>query len=185
MELPIPCICDPKPDGEARHGSDTVTFKDTLTHLEASTIATGANWADSDDDNVRSIQMVAIMRELYVLVGVSKWTVRDASNKPVPVSHSAVRTRILGNQQVAGLVGRAAVDLYDELVLLPLVRGASSFSPPTQTDESTSQKPSGSRQSQKPEKPSSISTIPTAGTETTSPSPDGVYTSSQSLDMAG
>ena len=168
MEVTIPCPC-PQKDGEPRHESDTVTLFDKLDFHRATTITKAIQFIESDDERTRSAEILATLSEFYVLMGVERWTLRDASNKPVEVTQTAIRANVLERGDIAALVVEAADGLYNEAVLLPLVARASNSSPPSPTESPTSARRAGSPpKNPRPSKPSSISTIPTDGTETTS-----------------
>ena len=184
MEVTIPCPC-PEKDGEPRHESDTVTLRDKLDFHQATTITKAVQFIDNDDPGSRAAEVLATLSEFYVLVGVERWTLRDISNKPVPVNKVEIRKAILERPDIAAVVADAADDLYSEAILLPLALKAASSSPPSQTESPTSPTPAGGQPKRpKRSKPSSISTIPTGVTEATSSSLDGVSSSSLNSESA-
>lgn len=183
----IDCICPPKADGEARHANDTVTFKASLGFVEATAIRKKMTWGavESDDDQARGALALAYLVEAYLLFGIESWTLVDAKGKPVPVSHAAIREHILSNPLVAGVLGDEADELYNEVILLPLLARGSTSSPATPTrstpspaPESTSAPTASPTPLRKPSKRSSTTTSPTAATATISGSPDGDSSSS-------
>lgn len=184
MDVTIPCPC-PTGDGTPRHESDTVTLRDTLDFHQATTITKAVQFIDNDDPGSRAAEVLATLSEFYVLVGVERWTLRDVSNKPVPVNKGEIRKAILDRPEIASLVADVADDLYSEAILLPLARKAASSSSPSPTETPTSPTPHGGRpRHPKPSKRSSITTIPTDATEATSSSLDGVSSSSLKSESA-
>ena len=184
MEVTIPCPC-PEKDGEPRHESDIVYLRDVLDFHRATTITKAVAFIDTDDEGTRAAEVLATLSEFYVLMGVERWTLRDASNKPLEVSKANIRKFILDRPRVASKVVEAADELYSEAILLPLVERASSSSQPSQTEPPTSAKPRGEQPKRpRPLKPSSTSTIPTDGTGTTSGSLVGDSSFSQNSESA-
>jgi hypothetical protein len=169
MDVTIPCPCPRKADGEPRHESDTVTLRDVLNFHQAATVANATMFIDNDDPDSRAAEVLAVLSEYYVLVGVERWTLLDAAGKRVEVSKSAIRKNIIDRPEIAAPVVDAADELYSAAILLPLALKASRSSPPTPTTVSTSPKPAGTpRKARKPSKRSLTSTTPTDATETTS-----------------
>jgi len=184
MDVTIPCPC-PEKDGEPRHESDTVTLFDVLDFHRATVVTKSVQFIDSDDDAVRSAEVLATLTEFYILMGIQRWTLRDASNKPVEVNSAAIRSHILGRPDIAAIVANQADDLYSKAILLPLLARASNFSPPSPTNGQTSPKRAGEQPKRpRPSRRSSISTIPMDATETTSSSLDGVSSSSLNSESA-
>ena len=155
----------------------TVTLFDRLDFHRATVITKAIGFIENTDPVTRPAEVLATLSEFYVLYGVESWSLKDAVNT------ANIRKHLLSHPEV-GIVVDAADSLYQEQILLPLLARASNSSEPSQTEGPTSPTPSGSKRSRKPSKPSSISTIPTADTAETSPSPDGAYSSSQSLELA-
>lgn len=179
MDVQIPCICPPKGD-EVRHPSgDTVTLKDTLGFADMQTLRYAVKVVKTSDQRASVAQILAVMSEHYIIVGVSAWSVVDERGKPVEPTPDELRDRLMSHMDAVIAVSDAADDLY-LAVMLPLLQRASTSSPPTPTSESTSPTTDSSEKPPKPSKRSSITTIPTAATETTSGSLDGVSNSSQS-----
>jgi hypothetical protein len=155
-----------------------VTLYDRLDFQRATTVTKAIAFIEETDPAVRPALVLATLSEFYVLMGVESWSDKE------PVTSANIRRKLLAHPDVGTLV-EAADELYQEQILLPLVNRASSSSPPSQTDASTSATPRGAKRPPKPLKPSSISTIPTDATAETSSPPDGAYSSSQSLELAG
>ena len=183
MDVTIPCPCPPKDDGP-RHESDTVTLRDVLDFHRATSITNGTQFIDNDDPDSRAAEVLAALSEGYVLHGIERWTLRDASNKPLEPSKSAIRKYILNRPDIYPPVVEAADGLYHEAVLLPLVARASNSSPTSSTTGSTSPKRGGGAKRPGPSKRSSISTIPTGDTEMTSSSLVGDSSSLQTSESA-
>jgi hypothetical protein len=180
MDVTIPCPC-PKVNGRLRHESDKVTLRNKLDFRQATTITKSVQFIDNDDEQSRAAEVLATLSEYYILVGIERWTIRDAANKPVPVTKNAIRQTILDRPAVYAPIEVAADKLYQEVILLPLVEAASSSSQPSPTEPPMSPRLDGEQPKRpKRSKQSSISTIPTAATVTTSSSPDGDSNSSQS-----
>ena len=185
MDVHIACICEPTDDGPRHPDGDTVTLRDKLDFFRATAIRKGLSFVESDDDEGgRAAEVLARLTEGYLLFGIERWTVVDGKGKTLPVGHSAIRARLLENPTAAGIVADAADELYQEAILLPLVARASTSSPPSPTNGSTSPPTVLSRKRPKPSKRSSTSTSPTAATEATSSSLVGVSNSSLNSESA-
>lgn len=183
MDVLIPCICPPKGDAVRHPDGDIVTLRETLGFQAVVTLRFAVQVTKENDPNASIAQILGVLSEHYILAGVESWTVVDDKNKPVEVTPTALRERLLTNLDAAMTVADKADDLY-LAVMLPLLNRVSTSSPPTPTSGSTSPTTGTSDTPRKPSKRSSISTIPTAGTEATSSSLDGVSSSSQSSESA-
>lgn len=187
MDATMQCPCPPK-GGETRHPQgDTVRLRDRLDYRTVTTIRKAMTVVDTDDPQVRLAERLAICTEFYMLMGIESWTLVDAKGKPVEVSHQAIRDLVFTSPDVES-VSEVAEELYNPVVLLPLVLRASASSLPTPTpspesDDSTSPT-SDQTTPPKPLRPSSTSTIRTVATETTTSSPVGASSSSQSAASA-
>lgn len=171
----IPCVCPPRADGTARHpDGDTVKLKPTLDFRDARAARYSVIILKQEDELASVPDILAAMTEQYLLGGIESWTRVDDKGKPLPVTRSTIRAFMVEHPEAADLVGDEADELYTGRVLRPLVTAAQSSLPPTQTSASTSQK-AGTRRNRKPSRPSSITTIPMAGTEKMSASRDGDY----------
>lgn len=183
MDVRIPCICPPKGDDVRHPDGDIVTLRQTLGFQGVVTLRYAVQVVKENDPNASVAQILGVLSEHYILAGVESWTVVDEKGKPLPVTPTELRERLLTNLDAAMTVADVADDLY-LAVMLPLLSRASTPSPPSPTNESTSPTSGSSDTPRKPSKRSSISTIPTAATETTSSSLDGVSSSSQSSESA-
>ncbi len=155
----------------------TVTFRERLPFRAATTIQMAMATFPPGEAVMREAGILAMMSEWYIVYGVESWTLDE------PVTEESIRRQLLDRPDVLDLV-EAANEFYQGQVVDPLVQRGRSLSPPSQTDDSTSQTPSGS-QTPTPFSPSSITTTPTDDTGPTSSPPDGAYSSSQNLELAG
>jgi len=170
MNVAIRCICPTT--GKVRHpGGDTVVLRERLPFRGAHAIRWAVSMLRHQDPDVSGADVLAVLSEEYVINGVESWTLHDDKG-PIEVSSTNIRKLLLSEYDVAFVVADAADDLYSE-VMLPLLNGAETSSPPSPTDESTSQTTPSSEKPPKPSKRSSITTLPTGGIETTSNSLDG------------
>lgn len=183
MDVTIPCPC-PEKDGEPRHAEDTVKLRDRLDFRGGVTIRKALGILYTEDPDAGMADVLAVLAEQYLLLGVESWTLVDDKGDPVPADKPAIRAFMDAHAELAMDLGNKADDLYHEQVLLPLLtRGLTSL-PDTPTDESTSATDGTSPDPQTPSRPSLISTSQTVDTETTTTSPDGAYSSSQSSTSA-
>jgi hypothetical protein len=158
MDVTIPCICPESP-----HTEDTVTLRDTLTFRQGKRIQ--YEIALLDEDQRADIAFVlALLTESYILAGIEAWTLTDEKGKPVAVSEEAIRSRLLTHPAEADAIAEAADGLYQEAVMLPLLRRAQNSSPPTPTDDSTSAPKDSAPTPLKRSKRSSTTTSPMDGT---------------------
>jgi hypothetical protein len=190
----VDCLCPPRSGGGVRHpDGDTVTLRPVIGFLQVDAIkmALGVMYVEDPDAGIADI--LAVLRERYVLAGVESWTLVN-DDGPIPVTRPTIRTHLLTNFAAASVVADAADDLYRDAVTAPLLNPALTSSQDGPTDSSTSA-PTGSPDDStsatpeegtpRPSSPSSITTIRTVGTATTSSSPDGDSRSSPSLASAG
>ena len=179
MEVRIACRCP----GE--HGEDVITFYDRLDFRRATTITKAIGFIENTDPATRPAEVLATLSEFYILYGVKEWTLVGPNKRALEVTTQNLRAQLLEHPD-AGLLVETADSLYQEQVLLPLVARVSGSSQRSRTEPSTSPTPRSTRPKHpKQSKLSSISTTPTDGIETTSSPPDGAYSSSQSLELAG
>lgn len=164
MIVNIACPCPAKPDGTARHESDTVTLSDTLDFRRATAIRNTIAFAKAEDDDVSTADIMAVLTEAYLLYGVEAWSLVDEKGKALAVSKPEIRARLLSSPVLAEPIGEAADGLYGPVILLPLVQRALASSGITPTPASTSARNTSPRSRQKRSKPSSTSTTQTAGT---------------------
>lgn len=179
--MDIPCICPVEPGSEPRHATDTVDLRPRLGFREVDTIKNSLGIMYLQDPDAGFADTFAVLREGYLLLGIESWSVVGLDGEPLPVTKPNIREHLLTRMDAAALVADAADDLYQEAVMRPLLQAASTSSPPTSTEPSTSAESGSSEESTlKPSSPSSITTIRTAGTATTSSPRDGASSSSQS-----
>jgi hypothetical protein len=181
MDVQIRCICPI----EDKHDHDTITLRDKLDFVTATAIRKGLAFIESDDDEGgRAAELLARLTEGYLLFGIIGWTVVDEKGKRLPVSHAAIRERLLSDFAAAEDVADAADSLYSEAILLPLLARASKSSPPTPTKDSTYPLTAFPKKPRKPSRRSSTTSTPTDATETTSSSLVGVSSGSLSSESA-
>lgn len=187
-EVRVPCLCGGRhPDG------DTIHFRPTLDYAAVAAIRYGAQAARGEDAEMSVPEIMAVLNQGYLLYGIEHWTVEDENGKPLPVSRTAIRERLLTNVPAALMAGDAADDLYGPQVILPLAALGSSLSQPSPTSGSTSPttgSPSTSTESgvssthsvkrPKLSRRSLTTTTQTGVTEAISLSPAGVSKSSRS-----
>ena len=180
MDVQIACRCP------GQHGQDTVTFYDRLDFRRATVIAKALMFVDAKEGVARSAEVLAILSEFYILYGIKSWTLVGSDRKLLDVNAESVRSELLESDHPdIGLLVERADELYQEQILLPLVRRVAPSLPPTPTDELTSPTPlSSQRKAPRPSKRSSTSASRTDGTEMTSQSLGGVSSSSQSSESA-
>lgn len=165
MKVEIACIC-------GRHDTDVVTLRDALDFRGATTIRNTLGIAKVEDPDVSNAEILAILREQYILEGVERWTLQNGTG-PLPVSKANIRAHLLTHIEEATAVAQAADDLYSEQVVLPLLATASSSSPPSPTAASTSARTTGRRKRPTPSSRSSTETTQTDAIGTTTSPPDG------------
>ena len=186
MDVKIPCGCPGRP-----HDSDTVTLRDRLDFRQAASIKGDIVVFKLDTPDATAGETLAMLSEGYIVHGIAAWSFVDEKGKPLPVTRTNIRERVLEapDLDTPMLLADAADDLYAEAVMRPLLGLASPSSPDTPTASSTSPEPSPSETASKSTSPisplrqskrSSTTTTPTDGTETTTASPDGDSKSSPS-----
>ncbi len=184
MDVSIECVC-PTRAGAPRHpDGDTVTLRERLDFRSVTAIRHGISFVEREESDAYTAEILAVLTEGYILHGVESWTLVGEDGKPIPVTRTAIRERLLENLGAAQDVGDAADELYGEKVLLPLLVRASTSSRATPTGTSTSRSTGSPTRPRKPSSPSSITSIPTAATGTTGTSRDGASSSSPSSTSA-
>jgi hypothetical protein len=172
----IECVCPVRPDGAVRHpNGDTVTLREKLDFRSALTARNTVILIKQEDEQADAAAILAALTEVYLLMGITSWTLVDAKAKPLPVSRDNVRALMDEHPDAAMEIGDEADGLYSEAVITPLVARASSYSPPTPITGSTSATNGASPARRKRPKPSSITTSRTDVIETMSASPAGDY----------
>lgn len=173
MKATIPCVCS-----KARHETDTIIFRDRLDFRSGLAVRKTLALEKDDDPGMGAGEILAILTESYLVYGIESWTLKDADNKPMEPTRTNIRAFLESHPEEAEQAGNVADSIYQEQVLLPLLKRASTSQQPSPTPELTSPTPrsSGSRSSpekSKPSKPSLTSITPTDDTETTTSAPAG------------
>lgn len=178
MDVRIACVCPSNADGQARHpDGDTVVLREKLDFRSAVTARNAIVLLKNDSPDADAADILAVLTETYLFVGIEAWSLADAKGYPLPVTRANIRDALLAHPGEAMTVGDAADELYSASVILPLLAKVSSYSPPTPTNGSTSPTTPSSPTTPKPRKPSSTSTTRTGATATTSSSPVGASSS--------
>jgi hypothetical protein len=176
-EVTIDCVCPLTAAGEKRHSTDRVQLRERLDFRSALTARNAIALAKEDDDDISSAEILAILTETYLSLGITSWTLVDEKGKKVEPSRQAIRDFIEDHPDEAMEVGEAADTLYQAAVILPLVARAARSSQPTQTDDSMSVTTTGTPKARKPSKPSLTTTTRMDGTGTISPLHAGGFSS--------
>lgn len=175
MNVDIECVCPPTATGDTRHpGGDRVELRDKLDFRSALTARNAIALAKENDPDASSAEILAVLTETYLTLGITAWTLVDERGKRVEPSRAAIRSFMESYPDVAMEVGDEADGLYSAAVILPLVARAQKSSQPSPTDDSTSATTGSELKRPKPSKPSSTSTTRMDGTGTTSASLAGV-----------
>ena len=182
--ITVPCKCPPKPNGDVRHASDTITLKERMDFRSSVAIRNALGLEANDDGMVDMADALAILTERFIYYGIASWSFVDAKNQPVPVSREAITRLVLEDIDLAMSVADVADDLYRMAVMGPLGRSASKSSLPSPTTDSTSAATTPSTKPRRPSKRSSTTTSPTGVIVSISPSPDGVSNSLPSSESA-
>lgn len=170
----VKCLC-PRNGAEVRHpAGDTILLKEKLDFHTALTMRKSIVMLRAGNDDVTNEEILATLDESYLRYGITSWTLVDEKGKPIPVKGSTIEQYLLSDIDAAMDVAEEANDKYSSVVLLPLLRGASTSSPDMPTDDSTSATNGSSPKPPKPSKPSSTTTSRTDSTETTSAALVGV-----------
>lgn len=171
----IPCICP------GRHASDTVELRSHLGPVDALTCRNALATLFAADPDAGIPEALAVLQVEYVLRGVVAWSLTEADGSPIPVTRAAIRQYLanLDRPEVLYAVADAADDLYRESVMLPLLRTASTSSPPGPTGASTSAPTDSTSSPPTPFSRFSTSTTQTDATATTGPRRDGASRSSR------
>lgn len=184
MTVHVECLCPLTPGGEVRHPTgDNIELKVPLDFRSAATMQHSINvlrLTRGDDVQLPIEEILGVLTESYLRFGIRSWTLVDPAGKPIPVTPTTVDMYLMPNLTAAALVGDEADAVFSEVILLPLVKRASTSSPDTPTTDSTSAPTGSPIEAPTPLRPSSTSTIPTDDIDTTSPSPDGDSSSSRS-----
>jgi hypothetical protein len=160
-QVTVACLCPP--DGTRHPDGEVVTFRETIDFRTAAIARKSIEWLRYEDPDADVPEVLAVLSEFYLLHCIEAWTIRDAKGKPVEVSKPAVRQYVFSNQVASFELAEAADELYQEVILLPLVAQASKSSQPTRTNGSTSAT-SGSGASPRRSRRSSTASTPTVVT---------------------
>lgn len=177
MTVEITCVCPPTQEGKPRHLADRVELREKLDFRSALTARNAIALAKEEDDDISSAEILAVLTEHYLVLGISSWSLVDAKGKKVEPSRAAIRQFIAEHPDEAMEIGDAADALYSAAVILPLVARAQRSSQPTPTTGSTSATTDSSPRPRKPSKPSSTTTTRMDATGTTSPLHAGGFSS--------
>jgi hypothetical protein len=173
----VNCLC-PRNGAEVRHpAGDTIELKDKLDFHTALTMRKSIVMLRAANDEVTNEEILATLDESYLRYGIASWTLQDAKGKAIPVKGSTVEEYLLTDIDAAMTVAEEANERYSAVVLLPLLKGASSSSRPTPTVDSTSVTNGSSPEPPKPSKRSSTSTSRMGSTARTSSALAGVSSS--------
>ena len=173
MKATIPCVCS-----KARHETDTITFRPRLDFRSGLAVRKQLALEKDDDPAMGAGEILAILTESYLVYGIESWTLKDTDGKPLEPSRSNIRAFLEAHPEEAEQAGNVADGLYQEQILLPLLRRASESSQPSPTPELMSPMPPNSgptstRQKSRQSKPSLTSITPTDSTGTTTSEADG------------
>lgn len=165
VQLPR-CIC-PDPTTHKELG-DTVTLP-AKPDLRMTLIANKAiRWLKTENPKADVPEILAALTETYVRHFVVGWSLLKRDGKklvPLELTAATIEAQLASAVDCAMLVAEAADDRFNDLILDPLVRAASTSLPASPTAESTSaSKSNGHSQSRQPSRRFSTSTSPTAGT---------------------
>lgn len=177
MNVTIPCPC-PSTGTGSPHETDTVTLRDRLDFRSGVTIRKALGLLYNDDPDAQFSDVLGILTEQYLLLGIESWTLIDEKGEPLPVTKPAIRAFMEAHPEDAMDIGNSGDALYNQQVLLPLLTRGSTPSPDSPTDESTSATDGTNPTPPTPSRPSLITTSQTAVTEPTTSSRDGDYSSS-------
>lgn len=111
-------------------------------------------------------EIVGLLTESYLLVGVVEWSLSDEMG-PIPVSRENIAKYLLSDFELAQPVADAADDLYYGPVLAPLVASLQTSLLGGSSKKQTSATNGSSAKPRKRSRRSSTSTTRTADTETT------------------
>lgn len=176
----IGCICPLRADGKTRHpDGDLIELRERFDFRSAITMRNALAIMYTEDPDAGFDEVLAVLSEKYILHGVESWSLVGPDDKPIPVTKGNIREYLLADTGAASLVADVADGLYQEQVMLPLLEMASTSSPPSSTDGSTSAQTGSPTKHPTPSSPSLTESIPTDSTEPTSIRPDGVSSTSR------
>ena len=165
MKVEIPCTCPPKANGEPRHATDTIVFRDKLGLDAGLSIRNAIKILKADDPGSGAAEVLSAMSVQYIVHGIEAWSRVDKAGKPIEADKTAIRQFIEEHDDiVAWHLVEHADELYAERHLLPLVERASPSSPPSPMEPLTSAETGSEETPRKPSRRSSTSTTRTAAT---------------------
>ena len=185
MIVQTTCLCPETSTGTRHPEGDRITLRDKLDFRSAVTMQKAVVSLRAEVDDPTTAEILAALTEAYVVYGVEAWTLTDARGKAIPVNRQTITTYLLSDLVSAMDVADAADDIYQETVLLPLIRRGAESSETSPTTSSTSRATSSPPALPTPLKPSSTTTTRTGATAKTSRSRDGASSSSQNLASVG
>lgn len=156
----VPCPCPNTPHGDG----DTVYLRPRL-GLHAG-IAVQKLLVDAlkAEERITAADTQGWLAEGYLLHGVASWTFVDADGKGIEVSPATIRSILLDDFALAAAVADRADDMYVDAVIAPLLKRASTSSPSTGSNGSTSPPRRGGSKRPKRLRQSSTSTSETGVT---------------------
>jgi hypothetical protein len=183
VNVATPCPCPPLEDGTSRHEQDTVIIQEPLPFVTRQALRKSITWAKESTRSFTDGELFATLDEGFLLYTIESWTYVHENDKgkiePLPPSRDNIRAVVMTNDDLAMPIVRACNDKYQDLILLPLLAGASKSSLRSLIDGSTSAK-KRTGTPQKRSKPSSTSTSQMVVTGPMPVSPGGVSNSSPS-----
>jgi hypothetical protein len=162
--IPVAVAC---PCPGAPHDGDTVYLRQILP-FRSGFLAQRKIIDMSQDDAPDAHAIQADLGELFLREGVADWTFVDTDGNPVEVNEDSIQHYLLDNFAIGFPVANEAAEVYQSLLLDPLVGKASKSSRATQTGASTSRPTTSSVTPLKRSKRSSTSTSQTEDIATTS-----------------
>lgn len=172
----IECVCPKTTTGNARHpNGDTINLRERLDFRAALTARNTVILIKQEDPEATAADILAALTEVYLLVGIKSWSLVDARGKPIEPNRATIREFIAEHPEEAMAIGDEADMLYSEAVISPLVARASTYSPPTPIDGSTSATNGSLPVRRKRSRQSLTSITQTEDTAKMSASPGGGY----------
>ena len=172
----IDCVCPKTTTGNVRHpNGDTINMRERLDFRSALTARNTVILIKQEDESASAADILAALTEVYLLVGIKSWTLVDAKGKAIEPNRATIREFMAEHPEEAMVIGDEADLLYSEAVISPLVARASTYSPPTPIDASTSATNGSLPARRKRSKQSSTYITRTDGTGTMSALPVGDY----------
>ena len=168
VNVTIPCVCPETP-----HEEDTVSLRPVLGLAAGISIERAVRDFLLASGRRNEDAILGTLVEYYVLHGVAAWTLVDEKGRAIEPTPEAIAEHLLSDYSIAKPIADRADDLYKEKVIGPLLSRGGSSSLTTSRNGGTSATHAPTPKPRKRSKPSSTSTTPMAGTETTTQPPDG------------